>query len=72
MNRPSFITASVGVATLASATRVISNSTRQPLILSTWDHGQPANMMALQTLAQGGSVLDTEVCWVRGLTRPRW
>lgn len=58
MNRRTFIATSVATATLASATRVISNSVREPLILSTWNHGLPANKMALHTLVQGGSVLD--------------
>ena len=29
-----------------------------PIILSTWDHGMPANAKAMEVLANGGSVLD--------------
>lgn len=58
MNRRSFIAASVGVATLASTKRVLAESSRDPLVISTWDHGLPANRTALQVLERGGSVLD--------------
>ncbi|MCX6141044.1 MAG: N(4)-(beta-N-acetylglucosaminyl)-L-asparaginase [Candidatus Kapabacteria bacterium] len=58
MNRRSFLEASVGVATLASATNVLANSARESLVISTWDHGLPANITALATLRNGGSVLD--------------
>ncbi|MBK6759804.1 MAG: N(4)-(beta-N-acetylglucosaminyl)-L-asparaginase [Ignavibacteria bacterium] len=58
MNRRSFIAASVGVATLASTKRVLAESSRDPLVISTWDHGLPANKTALQVLGRGGSVLD--------------
>jgi N4-(beta-N-acetylglucosaminyl)-L-asparaginase len=59
MNRRTFITASVGIASsITAAGTVLSRSSGRPVILSTWDHGRPANAMALRTLAEGGSILD--------------
>ncbi|HLP27608.1 MAG TPA: N(4)-(beta-N-acetylglucosaminyl)-L-asparaginase [Candidatus Didemnitutus sp.] len=58
MNRRTFIAASVGAATLASAQHILAESTRTPLVISTWDHGLPANSAALRILNNAGSVLD--------------
>jgi len=36
----------------------ISTQRKAPLILSTWNHGVPANASAIETLKSGGSILD--------------
>ena len=59
MNRRTFISASVGaVSAISSAPQMFARASAGPVILSTWDHGRPANAMALKTLAEGGSILD--------------
>ncbi|MBK9177838.1 MAG: N(4)-(beta-N-acetylglucosaminyl)-L-asparaginase [Flavobacteriales bacterium] len=43
----------------ASSTLPTTGGTRKgPIILSTWDHGLPANVRAWEVLERGGSVLD--------------
>lgn len=46
-------------ASFASCTSVRGVATGvRPVVLSTWDHGHPANAAALAVLAKGGSALD--------------
>ncbi len=58
MNRRSFLQTSVGVATLASTSRIFARSDDATLVISTWNHGLPANIAARATLRNGGTVLD--------------
>lgn len=59
MNRRTFISTSVGaLSAISSAPHVFARASTGPVILSTWDHGRPANAMALKTLADGGNILD--------------
>ncbi|MFN5875492.1 MAG: isoaspartyl peptidase/L-asparaginase, partial [Ignavibacteria bacterium] len=61
MNRRDFIATTAGVGALA-ATRgvgsVIPEDANVPKVLSTWDHGIPANKEALRVLEAGGSVIE--------------
>ena len=58
MNRRSFLQTSVGVATLVSTSNIFASMDDSTLVLSTWNHGLPANIAARATLRSGGSVLD--------------
>lgn len=55
-------TAALGTATLASSTKSLeaaeSSAPVRPLVISTWQHGMPANEAAWKTLSTGGRALD--------------
>jgi len=61
MNRRDFIATTAGVGALAAARgvgSVIPEDRIAPIVLSTWDHGIPANREALRVLEVGGSVIE--------------
>lgn len=47
-----------GISTVFSQDISKGKEGRKPLILSTWNHGVPANEAAMTTLISGGSILD--------------
>ena len=61
MNRRDFIATTAGVGALAATHgvgSVLPEDVQGPIVLSTWDHGIPANKEALRILSSGGSLLD--------------
>ena len=70
MKRRSFIKTSA--AGLVAPTALISNDKKpiksrmgKPIVISTWNHGLPANDAAMAVLGQNGSALDAVEAGVR-------
>jgi len=56
---------SISTACAADEKQKSSESGEMPLILSTWNHGLPANQAAMDSLTAGGSILDAVEAGVR-------
>ncbi len=54
-----------GVSTLSKAKSTSVFQGEKPLILSTWNHGLPANAAAVEKLKEGGSIIDAVEFGVR-------
>ena len=70
MKRRSFIKTSA--AGLVAPTALVSNDSKpiknrmgKPIVISTWNHGLPANDAAMAILRQNGSALDAVEAGVR-------
>ena len=54
-----------GIQTLASPAKPALSAGEKPLLLSTWNHGLPANAAAIEKLKAGGSITDAVEFGVR-------
>ncbi|MEB2784228.1 isoaspartyl peptidase/L-asparaginase family protein [Algoriphagus persicinus] len=54
-----------GVSAIAEVQVPLLSKGEMPLILSTWNHGLPANVAAMQKLTSGGSIVDAVEAGVR-------
>lgn len=58
-------TAAAGIAPQVMASTKTQNKYQRPLVISTWEHGMPANEAAWQILKDGGHSLDAVEAGVR-------
>lgn len=68
LNRRKFINRSLAAATGLSIVPTIKASgekAKLPVVISTWNHGVPANKAAMQTLMNGGKAIDAVEAGVR-------
>ncbi len=63
--KSSLAIAGVGLASKAFSNTIFQNNTKFPLVISTWNHGMPANEAAWEILKDGGHSLDAVEAGVR-------
>ncbi len=71
ISRRSFITksslavAGIGLTKAGFSTNSVQNNNKLPIVISTWNHGLPANEVAWEILSKGGHSLDAVEAGVR-------
>ena len=63
--KSSLLLAGAGVATKAFSNSVFQSANKYPVVISTWNHGMPANEAAWEVLSKGGHSLDAVEAGVR-------
>nr|WP_320022399.1 N(4)-(beta-N-acetylglucosaminyl)-L-asparaginase [uncultured Draconibacterium sp.] len=63
--KSSLLLAGAGVATKAFPNSVFQSANKYPVVISTWNHGMPANEAAWEVLSKGGHSLDAVEAGVR-------
>ncbi|WP_163323628.1 N(4)-(beta-N-acetylglucosaminyl)-L-asparaginase [Draconibacterium mangrovi] len=63
--KSSLMFAGAGVATKAFSNSVFQSVNKYPVVISTWNHGMPANEAAWEILSKGGHSLDAVEAGVR-------
>ncbi|WP_303925420.1 N(4)-(beta-N-acetylglucosaminyl)-L-asparaginase [Draconibacterium sediminis] len=63
--KSSLMLAGSGVATKAFSNSVFQSAIKYPVVISTWNHGMPANEAAWEILSKGGHSLDAVEAGVR-------
>ncbi|WP_319502318.1 N(4)-(beta-N-acetylglucosaminyl)-L-asparaginase [uncultured Draconibacterium sp.] len=63
--KSSLMLAGAGVATKAFSNSVFQSANKFPVVISTWNHGMPANEAAWEILSKGGHSLDAVEAGVR-------
>nr|WP_319569968.1 N(4)-(beta-N-acetylglucosaminyl)-L-asparaginase [uncultured Draconibacterium sp.] len=63
--KSSLLLAGAGVATKAFSNLAFQSANKYPVVISTWNHGMPANEAAWEVLSKGGHSLDAVEAGVR-------
>lgn len=63
--KSSLMLAGIGLATKAFSNTVFQSENKYPVVISTWNHGMPANEAAWKVLENGGHSLDAVEAGVR-------
>lgn len=63
--KSSLLLAGAGVAMKAFSNSVFQSANKYPVVISTWNHGMPANEAAWEVLSKGGHSLDAVEAGVR-------
>nr|WP_319999891.1 N(4)-(beta-N-acetylglucosaminyl)-L-asparaginase [uncultured Draconibacterium sp.] len=63
--KSSLLLAGAGVATKAFSNSFFQSANKYPVVISTWNHGMPANEAAWEVLSKGGHSLDAVEAGVR-------
>ena len=65
LTKGSLLLCGAGLASKSFSNNVFKPATQYPIVISTWNHGMPANEAAWEVLSKGGHSLDAVEAGVR-------